>query len=622
MKRLALVLMVLICAAFLVAIQAQEPVSQPRSTDSRAGQIKDDLILREQILARQFAQFENALLQLKQRLERSPKQEDRDRALILGRALDKAKDSSISVQFEQLVDFLKGRNLSSLPEIKTAQERASNLAEVLREVLTLLREDTRASKLRDDRIRLEQLVKEIERLILEQRTVQGLTDINKTDRKELEAIQHRVTTKTADLGKKVSGEQDADPKNSKGASKDSAKAGDKAGKAKDAGAEANKGESKDGGKDDKGSKIREKPGEVKTADKQGDPKDKSGDKQAGAKSGSKGGEPKDAQAKNSGQPKQGEAKPGQKNDGQAQAKSGEQQPPQNAKDAQQPPPQQAQAQPGKKQIEDANYKQKQAEENIKQGKNPDASEKQDQAVRDLEAAKKKLEELLNQMREEELERLLAALQARCERMLAMQTAVLVGTEHVFKSIESVTDKKPSREDQQRSLKLSDDEKEIIVEASKAIEMLEAEGSAVAFPEVFQQMREDMKHVQRRLGVVDTGVVPQGIEQDISTSLKEMIEALKKARREMDDKKNPSDPKNMKPRPPGDQKLLDQIAELKMIRSLQKRVNDRTELYGKQYQAVEGEQTNDQNIRLELRNLAERQERIFDVTNRIAKGDNK
>ena len=56
--------------------------------------------------------------------------------------------------------------------------------------------------------------------------------------------------------------------------------------------------------------------------------------------------------------------------------------------------------------------------------------------------------------------------------------------------------------------------------------------------------------------------------------------------------------------------------------MQIRVNNRTETYGRMYQTKEGEQTANPEIRRELGNLSERQERIFDVTNRIAKGDNK
>jgi len=159
----------------------------------------------------------------------------------------------------------------------------------------------------------------------------------------------------------------------------------------------------------------------------------------------------------------------------------------------------------------------------------------------------------------------------------------------------------------------------VLEASKAIEMLEAEGSAVAFPEVFQQIREDMKHVQRRLDITDVGQVTQAIEKDIIDTLKEMIDALKKAQEEINNKKNPKAGKPPPPNPNADQKLLDQIAELKMIRSMQLRVNARTTTYGRMYP---GEQAQEPNIRGEVVELGRRQERIFEVTNRIAKGDNK
>jgi len=201
----------------------------------------------------------------------------------------------------------------------------------------------------------------------------------------------------------------------------------------------------------------------------------------------------------------------------------------------------------------------------------------------------------------------------------MQMEVLAGTEGTHKGIVANADKKPNEIQRKDSLKLSDAEKDIINEANRAIQMLEEEGSAVAFPEVFHQVREDMKHVQRRLELTDVGDQTQTIERSIIDSLKEMIEALKKAQQELEQSKNPpSPPKQGDPPPNADQKLLDQIAELKMIRSLQKRVNDRTKLY----QGVDGEQTSDETLRRELRDLSIRQERIFEITNRIAKGDNR
>lgn len=444
-----------------------------------------------------------------------------------------------------------------------------------------------------------------------------------------------------------------DARKLKGENKDGGKGDGKKAEAKDLGKkdDAAKGESKDGGKDSQAAKADAKGGEPGQGEKGGRAPEKKDDAPAQAKAGD-GAEKKDGGAKESkgaqaakGEPKAGgppgdgkpgEAKSGSDSKGQAQAKDGGQpkegQPSAgqqaSSKDGGQPPagqqapsPQPPQAPKddvaqSKKRIQDGNYEQRQAEEKLAKKENPKAADHADKAVDHLQKAKEKLEKLLRQMREEEMERLLAALQARCEKMLAMQQQVLAGTETVHKAIESNEGKKPKHENKQESIRLSDQEKEIVSEASKAIEMLEAEGSAVAFPEVFQQVREDMKHVQRRLELTDVAQVTQTIERDIIDSLKEMIEALKKARQELDNKNN-SPPSEGGP--PPDQKLLDQIAELKMIRSLQIRVNTRTTTYGRMY---EGEQAAAPNIRQEIQNLAERQERIFDITHRIAKGENR
>src|SRR6185436_2413429 len=126
---------------------------------------------------------------------------------------------------------------------------------------------------------------------------------------------------------------------------------------------------------------------------------------------------------------------------------------------------------------------------------------------------------------------------RCERMLAMQLRVLDGTIGVARTIDAHADKKAKRENIQDSLKLSEEEKKIVMEANQAIDMLVQEGSAVAFPEVFHQVRDDMRNVERRLGAVDVGKVTQVIEEDICESLRDMIKALEKAIQEQKDKKN-------------------------------------------------------------------------------------
>jgi hypothetical protein len=535
-----LFLTVVVCGSlgFGLAAQPDDPV--PKTTSP--AKLREDQILQEQILARQFAQFEQDLFKLILKLKRSAKEDDRLRAEVLEKVLDRAKKDLVSVQFEKIIEQLKEQQLKSTGDIKIAAERSEKLADHLRELIALLREDPRQTKNRDEQNRLKEIIAELEKIIHRQKVAQGLTDGNKTDKTELGKIQNQVTNQTAKLLKKL----DA------------------------------KGDPKEGGKDGKG-EPKEGKGSEKTS-------------------------------------KAGEPKPGSKGEGQP--KEASQSPPGK------PSPNQPQdpAQTGKKQIQEANEKQQSSEKNIAKDKNPDASKDQGEAIEKLEDAKKKLEDLLRQLREEEMERVLADLLRRCEKMLAMQIAVFNGTVNVAKAIAGNSDKLATRENKAEALKLSDQEGEIVVEAKKAIEVLEAEGSAVAFPEVFQQVREDMSHVQRRLGVSDVGEVTQTIEQDIIESLKEMIEALKKAKQDLNDKKN--NPPPGPPPPPQDSKLLELIQELKLIRSLQIRVNTRTQTYGRMYQAKEGEQTADPGIRQELFNLSDRQERIFDVTNRLAKGDNR
>src|SRR5262249_38882506 len=138
----------------------------------------------------------------------------------------------------------------------------------------------------------------------------------------------------------------------------------------------------------------------------------------------------------------------------------------------------------------------------------------------------------------------------------------------------------------------------------------------AFPEVFMQVRDDMRIVARRLGKADVAAVTQVIEKEIISTLTEMIDALKKAQKNIQNRRN-----NPSPSQGGsnNQKLIDQIAELKMIRAMQIRVNTRTQVYGQRYT---GEEASDPDIQKELWNLAERQMKIFKITNDIYRGNNK
>jgi hypothetical protein len=447
-------------------------------------------------------------------------------------------------------------------------------------------------------------------------------------------------------GKDGQGKEGKDGKAGEGKEGKDGKAGEgKEGKGKE-GKDGKPGEGKDGksgeGKDGKPGEGKDgkpnagKPGENKpNSGKPGDAKPGDGKPGQGKKGDSKGkgegkGDPKGSSGK-SAQGKPGEGKPnkggqsgqpgqqGQQGEAKSGGKGGQQQ-------QQQPSQEQAQI---KKQIQDAEKYQQQAEDKLRKDQRKEAPEDEEEALKRLQAAQKKLEDLLRQLREEEIERLLTKLEARCRHMLAMQIAVRDGTVELDKAIQANPKSEPTRADQQASNVLADKENDIVKEARAGLRLLEAEGSAVAFAEVFQQVKGDMETVATRLSKTDTGVVTVTIENQIIETLQEMIEALKKA--QADNKNKSKQPPPGQSGPPPDPKLIDLLAELKMIRSMQKRVNARTELYGKQYAGEQApppekaanpdERERYDRIQTELKDLSKRQQKISKVTHDIATGKN-
>jgi len=609
-------------------VQAQD--AKPAKEDNKA--IQADVTGSQERLKQQFKDFTTDLLRLAQRLENSPKAEDRDKAQALKNALKSASEQGIEVKFTTLILALKTSNaFKNIDTLQGVLTQNQEIRDDLRKLIDVLLKDDRESALRKEREEVQKLLEKLKEVIEKQERVQANTELGKLGKTDIAKAQNKVTKETKDL---VDPKKAGDPKDGKDSKDGKGKDGkdSKDGKSKD----SKDGDPKDGkGKDSKDSDPKDGKGKDS---KDGDPKDgkgkdsKDGDPKDGKGKDSKGGDPKDGKGKDSkgGDPKDGkgkDSKGGDPKDG----KGGDPMDSKAGESADMPPNPETQI--AKKQIQEGVKEQEAAEKKIEKDDKQGASEDQAKAVDKLKQAQKKLEELLKQLREEEIERLLAQLQGRCEKMLAMQIAVKDGTVALDKIITGNPDKKSSRAEDQKALELSDKEDEISKEANKALTLIEAEGSAVAFAEVFKQVLGDMNTTAGRLRRADVGEVTVAIENDIIDALKEMVAALKKARKDNQEPKPP-----MPPMPPSsggsppDQKLIDMIAELKMIRSMQIRVNNRTTIYGKQ---IEGEQVPNISkvadakekekaigVRKEFKDLSTRQQKLSKVTEDIAKGRNK
>lgn len=582
----------------LVADEPADKSKTPGAEPAEAAPSNDlPLITSQDVLSRRYKRFEETLMKLAEVLRKT----DPDRATLLVRAIGRSREDLNYERMVRVVELLKQEKFGD------AIETQGELMSQLQGLLDLLLSEDRAKEIAAEKARLEAYIKDLNKLIGQQKDVRAATERGEPA-EGLEGRQGKVAEKTDELAKKIDKDDAAMNERKQDGSKkrgDENSKSDQSGKSKDG--EKSDGESKDGQPGEKDG-DKDKNGDQKPGEKN-DKNSKPGEKKDGSKN-SKSGQPKSGQPK-SGQPKSGQPKNGQPKEGQPQEGQPQEGQPQDSQNQQQ---QQQDKTPGRQELEQAKREMERAIEELKKKQNQGASDHQDEALRKLIAAKEKLEEILRQLREEERMRMLAALEARFQRMLAQQLLVYDGTVKLDKT--SPSEKMTSRV-VGRATQLARQEDEIAIEATKALTLLREEGSAVAFPEAVEQLRDDMRHVAERLDRTDVAELTQAIERDIIDALEEMIEALQKEIEKNDEKKKQQQQQQQQQQQ--DKALVDQLSELKMLRSLQLRVNNRTRQLGT---LVPGEQALDQGVVQQLQRLAERQARIQQATYDLATGKNK
>jgi hypothetical protein len=561
------VLFATLCLAASAARSAEDPPA-PAAAEPSAGDKPVALPTSQELISRRFKRFEDTLIKIAESMRKT----DPDRAELLLRAIGKSKEDRIGSQLNELVELLQEQRLGD------AIERQGDVIVNLQALLDLLLSEDRQKELKEEQARLKKYIEELNKIIAKEKA-------NRADNErgvapeDVAGQQQKIADQTGNLGRNIAKDDAAKQAKSKGQGEP------KAGKPGE-------------GKPQEGKPSEGKPSEGKPSEgKPSEGKPTEGQPSEGKPSEGKPSEGKPSEGKPSeGKPSEGKPSEGQPSEGQP--PEGSQQPQDKT--------------PGRDEIEKAKEAMERAIEQLKKNKRHEASDEQDEAIANLQKAKDKLEEILRQLREEERTRFLAALEARFQRMLAMQLLVLDGTVKLDKVPEG---ERESRH-QTRSLQLARQEEEIAIEASKAITLLREEGSAVAFPEAVEQMRDDMRIVVSRLERTDVGELTQAIEREIIEALEEMIEALQK---EMEKQKDKKDQEQQQESQQQDPPLVDQLAELKMLRTLQQRVNHRTKRLGR---LVDGEQAVDPDVVGQLQNLADRQARIQRATYDLATGKNK
>lgn len=651
-------------AGALVAQDASTPAEKARQAAEAAPEsgasAADELAISQSRLADKYARLEELMLKMASiEAASNPR-----RAALLTRAVSQSKERLTKTQLETIVRLLNQQQLKRAVDGQTAVQTD------LKALLELLMSEDRSDRLKNEQARIKEYIKEVERLIRLQKGLEGQNQSG-SDAERLAKEQAQLAGRTGDLAKKIKeNEEGASPDEEGSDEEDSSSekspmnGEEKPGEQKP-GSEQKPGDSSKSGDSQQESGDMNKPGEGKSGEgkpqegksNEGEPKEgksgddeqkPSGDKESdGEKSGdmnNKPGEESKPGAEKSGAEKPSEeGKPSESGDSEqkpmegSESKSGSQKSQQGKSQSGQPmegqqggssdsdsqqqqqQDQQAQDNPARQRIEQAQQKMQDAQKKLEEAKRKESVEDQRAAREELEKAKAELEEILRQMREEEVKRTLAALEQRFKKMLEMQLKVYESTRRL--------DQLPAENRTDAFVveagKLGFEERKIATEAFKALTLLQEEGSSVAFPASVEQMHEDMQQVAERLADTKVDDITIGIEEDIIASLEEMIEALQKAQQDLEDKQQQQQQQQQQG---GEQEqpLVDQIAELKMIKALQLRVNKRTTRYARLLEDEEDivGQASSADLVDALQKLSQRQQEIFQITRDIVLGKNK
>jgi hypothetical protein len=533
------------------------------------------------------------------------------RAALLTRAVEQSKERLTKTQLESIVKLL------SQKQLKRAIDGQGTVQTDLKSLLELLMSEDRSDRLKSEQQRIREYIKEVERLIRLEKSVQGQTE-GGGDQKKLAQEQGRIANQTGDLAKKIQENEEGKPSD--------AKSGEEG--------KPNEGEPSEGkpneGKPSEGKPSEGKPSEGKPEEgKPSEGKPNEGKPEEGKPAEAKPEEGKPSEGKPSegkpseGKPSEGKPSEGKPSEGKpSEGKPMEGQPGQPGEQGQQSQQQQQQqedqnANPARKRLEQAQQKMQDAQKKLEEAKRKESAEDQRAAREELEKAKAELEEILRQLREEEIARTLAMLEARFRKMLEMQLAVYEST----RRLDQLPEDKRGEPFLVQTGKLSSDERKIAIEAQKALTLLQEEGSSVAFPATVDVMQEDMEQVAERLADAKVDDITIGTEEDIIAALEELIEALQKAQQDLEEQQQQQQQQQQQDQ---EQPLVDQIAELKMIKALQERVNKRTVRYSRLLEDDQDPvgQAESADLVDALRKLGERQQDVFRITRDIVLGKNK
>lgn len=557
-----------------------------------------ELATRQLQIQRDYERFEKALLDLAEQARRK----DPERAELLFRARGQSQEQRILAEMLSVAELLKGT-----PKYGDALGRQEDVLVRMQNVLKLLQSLDDRERVGNEIARIEELLKDTNRLLAGEKDLRADT-LRGRDADRLTERQKKVLNDARELAEKIEKQDQQRQAAGKPAATDRQQPEDAPAPAK----EPNPGEQP--GSDNEPAPEKPHTEAAPMPPSGADAQSPQGD-QSGEKSTPMPGEPMPG-APMEGAPMEGKPMSGSPMEGMPPAQTegmppAGQQP--SGESPQQPPNPGEQPTPGRQELEQARREMQQSLEKLEAQQLEQAGERQAAAIDRLEELKAELEKILRQLREEEKEMYLTLLEARFQNMLRRQEQINAET----RRLDAIPAAERSSTFGAKIEVIRRQQLDNELEAEKALNLLKSDGSSVAFPEAVEQMRANMQVVSRRLAQLDTGLTTQLVEQLIQETLEEMIFALRQEMEKQDERRQQPQQQQQE-MSPEEQGLVNQLAELKMIRSLQNQVNRLTRQLGME---IDGEQAQSTDQLQLIRDLAQRQLRIQEATYDLSVGKN-
>ncbi len=265
--------------------------------------------------------------------------------------------------------------------------------------------------------------------------------------------------------------------------------------------------------------------------------------------------------------------------------------------------------PGQKSTESAAKSMQKASESLGKGSASAASSEQSQAAEELKKAAEELERAIEEAKAAAQEETLAKIEQILADALERQKEMTKLTSETYKKRSGDQYDRPGV---LKLAELSDGEGELAEKINGALARIRAEGTTSVFPMVLDEVCADLANVQNRLAQKKADPLTQSVQKGIEKSLEELVDALQKEQRRR--KKQGGPPPGGGgggggPPPP----LVPTVAELKMLRSFQNQINERTLVLDAGGRSGE---TSKAELQIQHKIIAEREARLVKTTQEL------